>query len=191
MVRYVVRSSVALAPMAGVAIAGDPQHDPSRTQPMELVRYRIEPGAIHRDASGLISGTITLTEDPGGDFGKKGGGCLLYEPVAGPEAKGCANTSDCGGPNGYCAISFFTGNLPTPIRKCWYKQSECGCFKSPDVDLPVGAPISLPHIDPKAVPGKVRWRIITCQNITTLGCAGGAEGKNKRTRFGPIWTPPS
>ena len=153
--------------------------------------WTIEPGKITVDPASpaRISGTFSLVPDRNGPPGRTGGACLVYQPQPPRQRKSCETAADCavGSAPGYCASE--GSGESARARSCWAKRAD-DCRKSPVVDLPKQVPLSLPVVAIDALPASalVRWRVVTCQNLTPMGCGSptGIEGVNKRTRFGPV-----
>ena len=155
--------------------------------------WTIKPGKVTVDPAspGRISGTFSLVPDRDGPAGRTGGACLIYQPQPPRQRKSCETAADCsvGSAPGYCATE--GPGEPARTKSCWAKRAN-DCRKSPSVGLPEQVPQSLPvvaaHALPAPAPAAVRWRVVTCQNLTGMGCGSptGIEGVNKRTRYGPV-----
>lgn len=153
--------------------------------------WKIEPGKVTVDPAspGVISGTFSLVPERDGPTGKTGGACLLHQPQLPRLRKPCETADDCrvGSAPGYCVADGPGDSART--KSCWAKRAD-DCRKSPAEGLPEQVPLSLPVVAAQVLPvsAAVRWRVVTCQNLTDRGCGSptGIEGVNKRTRYGPV-----
>ena len=163
------------------------------------VGWRVEPGIV-KECEGKICGTFKLRKDPKGSASKRGGGCLILQPMEPKDVTLCKVTTDCQGKNlgfPYCVPDASTPpsspsasgipnqGLPVPVKTCWYRPPPDNCIRSGANDLDENREYTVQAA--KALPLNVRWRVITCQSITQTGCAGGKEGIDKIYRYSMPW----
>ena len=160
----------------------------SMTQPPATL-YIVEPGDVVQVGQ-LITGSVTLKSSPAGANSKTGGGCLVYLSV--PNAKSCSNDSECkiGNVTGYCA-SFDRSPGQEGRKACWHRPDPESCARkqSPQDPLQENVPLTFnPPTTPYPIGVKkpVRWRVVSCQNLTPGGCQHGIPDQDKKYRFGEI-----
>ena len=122
---------------------------------------------------------------------KNGGACMIFQDANRPRP--CASDTDCAifDGYGYCVPE---GGSST----CWFKPppDEAHCLRG---RLPgkysLGPAERFPKVQIKKGPlepaefygsDHAFWRVLTCLNVTPLGCNGGALNTNKIYKYGPI-----
>jgi hypothetical protein len=165
----------------------------------------VQPGEIGRVMNSalprpVIAGSYMLVASPNGSDDKNvGGACLVFQEVA--RVRACSSNADCmpkstsaagkgadipANWHGYCALS-----VPR-ASACWYRPGPQPAFCDVGRTLVRDQKMRVPaagfvDVHPAQVGRQpVRWRVITCQNLTPGGCAGAAsvEGVDKRTLYG-------
>lgn len=168
--------------------ASSPHTDKGRSETgATAVGWRVEPGIV-KECGGKVCGSFKLRKDPKGYANKRGGGCLILQPLEPADVTLCKEVSDCQGKNlgfPYCVPDAPNSGLPVPVKSCWYRPAPDNCIRSGSNDLEENRNYTLQAA--KASPLPVRWRVITCQSITQTGCAGGKEGSDKIYRYSLPW----
>ena len=146
------------------------------------VGWRVEPGIV-KECDGKICGSFKLRKDPKGYTSKRGGGCLILQPIEPNDVTVCKEVSDCEAKN--LGAPYCVPDASTPVKTCWYRPLPDNCIRSGANDLQENHEYTLQAA--KASPLQVRWHVITCQSITQTGCSGGKEGSDKIYRYSLPW----
>ena len=162
------------------------------------VGWRVEPGIV-KECDGKVCGTFKLRKDPKGYASKRGGGCLILQPLEPTAVTVCQQASNCQAKSlgfAYCVPNATPAGsasgsgipntgVPVPVKTCWYRPPPDNCIRSGANDLQENHEYTIQAA--KASPLQVRWRVITCQSITQTGCAGGKETIDKIYRYSMPW----
>jgi hypothetical protein len=173
-------------------------------------KYVLTPGPVIKvsDSPYLISGTFTLEKReagndpfvlPDGTKGVAGGACLVFQHAT--HKKGCDTDSQCDltdihAPGSGVRVMPHTGYCVDEgegQKYCWHKRGESDCLKYPFQALIENQGYPIPAVSGDAYwppPSKVRWRVLSCQNLRLLGCANGKSGVDFIPLYGPILAPP-
>ena len=134
-------------------------------------------------------GTFHVTADSEGYSSMKGGACLIFQAVDEPVTQ-CSDSGICNRGHGASASSpqELTGKDTVLTQRVGIDHKPPTAISQSRTGTGVPKTQIVVTAHPLGLQQAVRWRVVTCQNITERGCAdpNATEGVNKKTRYGSV-----